>query len=567
MKHKDYPYYETTVFENFRVMVENVANKYPDRCAIAYKNDPHDENTIEITYEQARQDMRNYGTALVALGCREKHCAIIGASSYGWIYSYFTLMSIGAVTVPIDKELPIPDMESILETSECEYIFYGKAIKDKIDEIKKINKFAKHYICMDGDLEELLNIQPLIEHGKQLFEAGDNTYYDYVIDPDRLATIVFTSGTTGSGKGVMLTQTNIVTNMTQAMYLFNISRNTVSLLPPHHTYCSTVNFVGHYAQGCRIYISSGLKYMLKELKEQQPTHLILVPLFVETIHKRIWQTAEKQGKAKLLRFMMKVSNGMRKVGLDVRRKLFASVLDTFGGKLEMIICGGAALNQDIINTFDAMGITVLNGYGITECSPLISCNRNEYQKKGSVGRPIIGELVKIGNPNDDGEGEICVKGSNVMLGYYKNEEATKAAFDEEGYFKTGDFGRLDEDGWIYITGRIKNLIILSNGKNVYPEEIENEISRIYGVNEVVVYAGESKNKNKEVIVAEIYPDTEALQNRGITDLQKYFNDEVKKVNDRSVSYKAVHLIKIRDTEFQKNTSKKITRFKIDKSID
>jgi long-chain acyl-CoA synthetase len=233
----------------------------------------------------------------------------------------------------------------------------------------------------------------------------------------------------------------------------------------------------------------------------------------------------------------------------------------------MIICGGANLNQDIIDTFDSIGITILNGYGITECAPLISCNRNKYQKKGSVGIPIIGEQVKIKDPNENGEGEICVKGPNVMLGYYKDPEATKAAFDEEGFFRTGDYGKLDDEGWIYITGRVKNLIILSNGKNVYPEEIETEISRVYGVSECVVYAGESRSNRKEVIVAEIFPDFDALKARGIENVQEYFDEEIKKVNSRMVSYKAVKMVKIRNEEFKKNTSRKILRFAIDKQIE
>ena len=366
----------------------------------------------------------------------------------------------------------------------------------------------------------------------------------------------------------MLTQTNIVSDMTQGMYNFNITPKTLCVLPPHHTFGSTVNFVGHYAQGAEVYISNGLKYILNELKEQQPTHLILVPLFVETFYKRIWATAEKQGKDKMLRTMIKASNGMRKVGIDLRKKLFASVTAAFGGKLEMIICGGAALNQDIIDTFEGIGIVILNGYGITECAPLISCNRNEYRKKGSVGVPIIGEQVKIADPDENGEGEICVKGPNVMMGYYKNPEATAAAFDEEGYFKTGDFGKLDEEGWIYITGRLKNLIILSNGKNVYPEEIETEISRIYGVNEVVVYEGLNKDgSSKDCIVAEIYPDFDGLKDHGITDVQKYFKDGVNEINKRSAPYKKVQIVKIRNEEFEKNTSKKIVRFKINRIVD
>ena len=331
-----------------------------------------------------------------------------------------------------------------------------------------------------------------------------------------------------------------------------------------------MNIVGHYSQGSELYLTSGIKYLMKEMQEQKPRHLIFVPLFVETLYRRIWAQAEKSGEAATLRKGIKLSNGLRKAGIDMRRKIFKKVLDNFGGNLEMIICGGAALNQDIIDFFDAIGITILNGYGITEASPLISCNRNEWQKNGSVGTPIIGEEVKIADPDDNGEGEICVKGPNVMLGYYKDPEATAAVFDKDGFFHTGDYGRLDSDGWIYITGRLKNLIIFSNGKNVYPEEIENELSRIRGVLEVVVYAGESKsNPQKEVIVAEIYPDFEQLKADGIdTDekIQNYFNENVKAANGRMAPYKKVGLVKIRKTEFIKNTSRKITRFSIDRSI-
>ena len=321
-------------------------------------------------------------------------------------------------------------------------------------------------------------------------------------------------------------------------------------------------------QGLHIYISSGNKYILSELEKEDPTHLVLVPLYIETFYKKIFAKIEKMGKLGLIRTMMKISNGLRRVGIDLREVLFKSVLKNFGSRMRLIVSGGAALNPDIIKDFDSLGITILNGYGITECSPLISCNRNNYRKAGSVGRPIIDEQVKIAYPDENGEGEICVKGSNVMLGYYENEEATREAFDSEGYFRTGDLGRIDEEGWIYITGRSKNLIILSNGKNVYPEEIETEISRIYGVAEVVVYAGESRSdKSKEIIVAEIYPDKEAIDMRGITELQKYFEAGVAEANARMAPYKKVGLVKLRDTEFEKTTTRKITRFKIDKTVD
>ena len=567
---KNYPLYETTVFKDFRVMTENVAEKYPNKIAYSFKENPHKPEITKKTFAETRKYIVAMGTGLVELGVREKHIAIVGEASYNWVTSYYATMSIGAVTVPIDKELPAEDIKSIIESAECDFVMYSSVIDSKIKTVMEALSIKPKFICMSKktEIDNVTMLSDIVLRGEKLVDDGDNTYYDYALDPDKLASIVFTSGTTGKGKGVMLTQTNIVSDMTQGMYNFNITPKTLCVLPPHHTFGSTVNFVGHYAQGAEVYISNGLKYILNELKEQQPTHLILVPLFVETFYKRIWATAEKQGKDKLLRNMIKASNGMRKVGIDLRKKLFASVTAAFGGKLEMIICGGAALNQDIIDTFEGIGIVILNGYGITECAPLISCNRNEYRKKGSVGVPIIGEKVKIANPDENGEGESCVKGPNVMMGYYNNPEATAAAFDEEGYFKTGDYGKLDEEGWIYITGRLKNLIILSNGKNVYPEEIETEISRIYGVNEVVVYEGlNADGSSKDCIVAEIYPDFDGLKSHGITDPQQYFKDGVNEINKRSAPYKKVQIVKIRNEEFEKNTSRKIIRFKINKIVD
>lgn len=567
---KNYPLYETTVFEDFRIMTENVAAKYPNKIAYSFKENPHKPAVTRKTFAETKDYIVAMGTGLIAEGVREKHIAIIGEASYNWVTSYYATMSIGAVTVPVDKELPAEDIKSILESAECDFVIYSSVIDAKMQKIIPDLTRNPMLICMSKttSIEGVKMLEDIVTAGKQLFDNGDNSYYNYDLDPDKLASIVFTSGTTGKGKGVMLTQTNIVSDMTQGMYNFQITPKTLCVLPPHHTFGSTVNFVGHYAQGAEVYISNGLKYILNELKEEKPSHLILVPLFVETFYKRIWATAEKQGKDNLLRTMIKASNGMRKVGIDLRKKLFASVTASFGGNLEMIICGGAALNQDIIDTFEGIGITILNGYGITECAPLISCNRNEYRKAGSVGTPIIGEKVKIADPDENGEGEICVKGPNVMIGYYNNPEATAAAFDEEGYFKTGDFGRLDEEGWIYITGRLKNLIILSNGKNVYPEEIETEISRIYGVNEVVVYEGLNKDgSSKDCIVAEIYPDFDGLKDHGIADPQQYFKDGVNEINKRSAPYKKVQIVKIRNEEFEKNTSKKIVRFKINRIVE
>ncbi|MBQ3640061.1 MAG: AMP-binding protein [Clostridia bacterium] len=570
---KNYPLYETTHFRDTREMTENVAARYPDRYAITYRKHPSDAEPLHLTFAECRDTVRDLGTAFVDMGMRDRTVAIIGEASPEWILSYFALMSVGAVTVPIDKELPAADIISIMNTAECAFLVYSPKIEKKLDAIREAVPTLTFFVEMGDETpaEGSVSIDTVRKKGAELYAAGDNAYYDYEIDVDRLASIVFTSGTTGKGKGVMLSMRNICSDMEQGMYNFQITYKTMCLLPPHHTFGSTVNFIGHFAQGCELYISSGLKYIMKELAEFQPTHLVLVPLFVETFYKRITATAEKTGKLGLLKKIIKVSNGLRKIGIDLRRVLFKSVTKNFGGKLEMIICGGAALNQDIIDFFEDIGITILNGYGITECAPLISCNRNEYRKNASVGLPIIGGHVRIIDPDENGEGEIAYKGPNVMLGYYKNEEATREVIDADGYFHTGDYGKVETEGndqWIYITGRLKNLIIFSNGKNVYPEELETDIQGVYGVNEVVVYAGESKSDpSKEVIVAEIYPDADALKLHNVEDAQTYFENAVKEINQKNVSYKSIGKVKLRDVEFPKNTSRKITRFAIDKSID
>ena len=576
---KNYPIYKTTFIDDMRSLVEEAAQNFPDSIAISYKDRPSDKEVKKVTFTQWRDDVRHLGTALIANGLREENIAIVGENSYGWCCSFFAVMGTGSVTVPVDKELPIEDINGIITTTGCKAVIYGKTAEEKIKAILAEGGLASAELLVSIDSKN--NIEPellgsktlttvaaLEEKGAELYKGGDNSYYDYKIDVNKLASIVFTSGTTGKGKGVMLTQANICLDMTLGMYNFDITRKTLHVLPPHHTFGSTVNYVGHLSQGCEVYISSGLKHVSDEIKEQQPTHLILVPAFLEVMNRKIWATARKTGKEGLLKTMMKVSDALRKVGIDLRKKLFSSVLEAFGGKLELVICGGAKLDEEIINTFDSLGITILNGYGITECAPLISANRNKYRKPGSVGTPILACRVKIDNPDENGEGEICVKGPNVMIGYYNNPEATAEVFDKDGFFHTGDYGRLDEEGWIYITGRKKNLIILSNGKNVYPEEIEADLQKVEGVSEVVVYAGESRlQKDKITIVAEIFPDADLLKDKGITDLQAYFEEQVGILNAKMPSYKAVKRVKLRDEEFQKNTSRKITRFSIDKTID
>jgi len=389
---KNYPIYKTTFIDDMRSLVEEAAQNFPDSTAISYKENYWDKEVKKVSFSQWRIDVRNLGTALISQGLREEKITIVGDNSYGWCCSFFAVMAIGSVTVPVDKELPVEDIDGIISMTECKAVIYGKSSEAKIKEMLQQGRLNTVEILISVAPESSIepehlagkahtSLATLQEKGAKLFEDGDNSYYDYKIDVNKLASIVFTSGTTGKGKGVMLSQANICLDMTLGMYNFDITRKTLHVLPPHHTFGSTVNYVGHLSQGCEVYISSGIKHVSDEIREQQPTHLILVPAFLEVMNRKIWATARKGGKERLLKAMMKVSDFLRKLGIDIRRKLFSSVLSAFGGKLELIICGGAKLDEEIISTFDSLGITILNGYGITECSPLISANRNEYRKK------------------------------------------------------------------------------------------------------------------------------------------------------------------------------------------
>jgi long-chain acyl-CoA synthetase len=326
--------------------------------------------------------------------------------------------------------------------------------------------------------------------------------------------------------------------------------------------------VGHTIIGCEVYISGGLRYITKELTEQKPEHLILVPLYLETFYRKIWANIKNQGKEKLIKNMIKLSNGMCRVGIDLRKKIFSQVRAAFGGEIKMIISGGAPINPEILDFFRAMGITTLNGYGITECAPIVAANVSRNIVPGSIGNAIDCDEIKILEPNEDGEGEICVKGPNVMIGYYNDPEATAEAFTEDGFFRTGDYGKMREDGTIFITGRKKNLIILSNGKNVYPEEIEKDLIAVPGILDIVVYEGQSKRGlAHNAIVAEIFPDEDYVKANGIEDIKAHLKPFIDDYNKNAVPYKKIGVLKIRTTPFPKNTLRKITRFKLDMTID
>ena len=558
--------HEPRYFKNVRNLLEWAAEEYGNDTVYSFRPTPRAE-IVKKSFVEFREDVRALASEFLAMGCAGQHCVIIGKLSYEWALTYYAMLSIGGVLIPLDRDWQAEDLAATVERAEAKFLFCEADLKEKAAVIESKVSFATPTVYLGGK-EGDVTLASLTEKGREKFAANPGAYFNAPIDAHVMALLVFTSGTTGKGKGVMLSQNAILSDLSSVIPYMDFGKKTVGVLPPHHTFGSSVMLIGHMMIGSEIYISGGLRYVAKELKEQEPEHLVIVPLYLETFYRRIMANLKEKKKEKLVARMIKVSNGMLKVGIDVREKLFGEIRAAFGGKVKMIISGGAPINPEILNFFEAIGISTLNGYGITECAPIIAVNRSKNPVRGSVGHVLDIDTVKIDHPNEDGEGEIWVTGPNVMLGYFKDEEATKDAIDEEGYFKTGDYGKLDKNNVLYITGRKKNLIILSNGKNVYPEEIENELVATPGVIDIIVYEGKSKRgMEHNAIVAEVYPDKEYIEKNNVTDIKAHLQKYVDDYNRTAVPYKKIGVLKVRDTEFPKNTLRKIMRFKLDMSID
>ncbi len=552
-------------FETVRDLIEWAGTAYEQEAAYSYR-EKMSQPPITVSFAQLREDVRALASALIARGCSGKHCVLVGKFTYEWVLTYFSVLACGGVLVPLDREWQGEDLADTAQTADMQFLFCDADIREKGEQIAAKSGLQTPVICL-GAKEGENTFQDLLQEGKQRYQEAPDAYFQAPIDPLGLSLLVFTSGTTGKGKGVMLSQRAILSDMSDVIPSIRFGQKTVGVLPPHHTYGSTIMLIGHAMIGCEIYLSMGLRYVQKEFKEQQPEHLVLVPLYLETLYRKIQAKIAEQGRTKLVARMMKLSDGLQKIGIDLRKKFFSSIRAALGGKLEMVITGGAPIAQEVVDFFEHIGVEVLNGYGITECAPLIAVNRTGKTVKGSVGQVIDQDTVIIDDPNEGGEGEILVKGPNVMLGYYKNEAATEEAFTD-GYFRTGDYGKFGKENALIITGRKKNLIILSNGKNVYPEEIETALSATPGLLDIIVYEGQSKRGLAyNAIVAEIYPDYEYLEKQGITDAQAYFKTYIDEFNRTAVPYQKIGLLRVRETDFPKNTLRKIMRFQLDQSIE
>ena len=550
-------------YDDFRHMISVTGEKYGDKIFAEY--DEKGERKSR-TYAEMAENTAALGTALYAAGLSGKRIALIGDTHPLYLMSYISLLSTNSVAIPMDKELSPEQVVSFLRYAEADGVIYTPSMNALFRQPEFDFLSVRIPICPDEEdtpSERLIPMAEMLDRGREAIAAGDDRFAATPLDMDKCSVLLFTSGTTGTSRGVMLSHRNLISALNASTHsmAYGDTATFVSVLPIHHTYEMMCGELGVMAIGGSMLVNDSLKHVLKNFASYKPNTLILVPLFLETMHKRIWDEARRRGLEKKLRLAMKANTVLLNLGIDRRQKLFGQVTGAFGGKLTSIVCGGAPVNPEIIKDFYHFGITVLEGYGFTECAPLVSVNSPGKVRFHSVGTPVYGCTVKTDAEDGVSTGEILVKGPNVMIGYYKDPEATAAAFTEDGFFRTGDIGHIDGDGYIYLTGRKKNIIILSNGKNIYPEEIEEYLSDLSMISESVVL-GRRKENEEVAITAIIVPNMEDPALAGKTPSQVYdtVREAVTAVNRRLPSFKHIADIEIRYEEFEKNSSRKIKRY-------
>lgn len=567
-KYKDV-LYEMREITDLRDMIRSSAELFSEEPAFLVKEVPAGEY-VPITYRTLRSDIDCLGTYFAKAGLKGKKIAIIGENSYQWVVAYLAAVNGMSIAVPLDKELPSHEIHNLMVRAEVDAILFSAKAEDKtLDALEGIDgvdlRIRMNGVSIDPDVK---NWETVMEEGRNALLDGCRQYLDVEIDPDAMCALLFTSGTTGNSKGVMLSHRNISANVYNMSKYVKIRRPGVglSVLPMHHTYELTCHvFTGLY-QGMAIAICQGLRYVQQNLKESKATVMVGVPAVFEMMHKKVWKQAESTGSAGKMTFMMNLARKTRMFNNIKRmRKVFEPIHSAIGNHMELFIAGGAAINPQVIRDYEALGIPMIQGYGMTENAPIIAVNRDYYSKAESVGPPMPGTEVRIFQPDEEGVGEIICKGPSVMLGYYKDPEATAEVL-KDGWLYTGDFGRFDEEGFLYICGRKKNVIVTKNGKNIFPEEIEYLLLEQPYIEEVIVYGVLEKKSGDTVVTAEVYPNFDALHEKFGKELsQEKIHDIIKEnveaVNDKMTNYKRVKRIKLREIEFEKTTTRKIKRTK------
>lgn len=550
--------------DNFREYLDRVTKLFSDKIAFSYKKDASAKKPeyINITYKKYHEDITSFATKLLDMGLKGKRVAIISHNQYQWPVSYMAINTSDMVCVPLDYLLPENEIESLLIRSDAEAIIFDGKFLEVFKNIKKRNNTKlKYYINMNAEehSDDILSFYKLLEEGSSLRKNGDTSYDNIEIDNDKMSILLFTSGTTDISKAVMLSQRNICSDISGMSTLIKYEEGdkVLSFLPLHHTFECTATFLCCSFIGMNICYCDGLKHIAKNLVEYEISTMFCVPAVLDVMYRQIWKTIKQKNLVIPVKIMLGLSNLLRFFHIDIRRKLFKSILDNLGGKLRMIVYGSASADVKVVKFFNAIGIRMIQGYGLTETSPVISCENDKYQKPGSAGRPLFNQDVQIVDKDENGIGEITVKGPNVMLGYYQDEEKTKEVL-KDGYFHTGDLGYIDKDGWLYITGRIKDMIVLKNGKKIFPQELELLLNESPYIQESFVYL--SPTEVDKLCTKLIYSvDNDELKGKSEEEIYEILKQEVKKVNTQTPTYKNIRDISISTEPLIKTTTQKIKR--------
>ena len=552
-------------YENIKDMVIDVSSKRRNQTIFIKKYKEEKETRYEnITYDKLLKDIQAFGTDLYKLGLKDKRVAVIGRNRYEWIIAHLGVLLGGMVSVPLDKELKIDELENSLIRSEAEAIVFDEKYVELIEELKQRgNTKIKEYICM-SEMAEYRSVDMLIKDGQKYLKSGYKDYLNCKIDKNKMSILLFTSGTTSKSKAVMLSQKNIASNI----YALQLSEDfydtdvNIAFLPFHHIFGQT-GMLLMIINGVKTVFTDGLRYISQNFKEYGVSVFVGVPILIEAIYNNVWQQIRKQGKEKLVRRLIKVSNILLKVKIDIRRKLFKNIIDGLGGKLRFVISGGAPIDKKIEQGFRDLGIEVAAGYGLTETSPVIAAQTSTAKIPGSVGVAMPNVNIEIINKDENQIGEIIVSGPNVMLGYYRDEEKNNEVL-KGGYFYTGDLGYIDAKGNLFITGRKKDMIVLKNGKKIFPDEIETVVNRMEIVKESMVFGLPDKNDPSDIQVAIkiVYDDDiRKKEYAGLTDeeFREKIWGEIKKINQTFPMYKYIKHMILTDEELIKTTTKKIKR--------
>ena len=561
-------FYEVNEIKTFKELIDNSERLYSDRPAYKLRN--KDGVYYDVSYKQLRHDVYYLGNSLIKDGYSRNHIAVVGVNSYKWAVTYLAVTCSSNVIVPMDKELTADNMVDILNDSDSCAIFGDKKfIKELYERKDKLSEGFKFYCFDEIDLDGVISFDEYFEEGRALYKTGVKSLNDITLDPDAMVSLLFTSGTTGVSKGVCLSMANIcgVINNISGVVKVYPEDQLLSVLPIHHTYECTLGFLLILYSGACIAFCRGIRYITQDMADIKPTVFITVPLMIEKFYARIMKKiGEKKGGSAIFGFGKVASSVGRAFGSkNVGRKLFNEVIENFGGRLRLLITGASALDPRVAEDFINMGIDIYIGYGLTECAPLVIGNHDKLMLPDSIGTPLPNVEARINDPDDLGVGEIWIKGPMVMMGYYKNQEATDDVLTSDGWFKTGDLGVVDRNNCYKITGRCKNVIVTKNGKNIFPEEVEIYLNNNPLIEESMVYGVETEN-DETTVSAQIYPNYEKikenLKRQEITqeEIREQIAQAIKEVNKKLPSYKKIMNFDIRENEFIKTTTQKIKRY-------